>query len=64
MPRKKLNEASNQYDYLEKKFDVTPAQILKAVEEIGPYKARLETYFQVQAFSKKNQKNSLPRQYI
>jgi hypothetical protein len=45
MPRKKLNEATNQYDYLEKKFGVTPAQIFKAVQEVGPYKARLETYF-------------------
>jgi hypothetical protein len=52
MPRKKLNEAPNQYDYLEKKFAVTPAQILKAVEEVGPYKARLETYFQVWTFNK------------
>ncbi len=52
MPRKKENEASNKYDYLEKKFGVTPAQILKAIEEVGPYRARLETYFQVQAFTK------------
>jgi hypothetical protein len=52
MPRKKLNERENEFDYLEKKYGVTPLQILHAIEKLGPYKARLETYFQVEAFVK------------
>jgi hypothetical protein len=53
MPRKKLNEVTNQFDYLEKKYGVTPAQILKAVEQIGPYRARLETFFLIEVAGKK-----------
>jgi hypothetical protein len=53
MPRKKLNEEPNRFDYLEKKYGVRPAQILKAVEEVGAYKARLETYFSVNTALKK-----------
>jgi hypothetical protein len=55
MPRKKLNEPGNQFDYLEKKYNVTPVQILHAVEKVGPYRARLETYFAVEAFMKNKQ---------
>jgi hypothetical protein len=53
MPKKKLNEAPNRFDYLEEEYGVTPGQILKAVEEIGPYKARLETYFSIHYSTKK-----------
>jgi hypothetical protein len=52
MPRKKLNERENQFDYLEKKYNVTPFQILHAIEKLGPYRARLETYFAVETFLK------------
>jgi hypothetical protein len=55
MPRKK-ETCENCFDYLEEKFGVTPGQILKAIELVGPYKARLETYFMVMAFTKR--KNS------
>jgi hypothetical protein len=52
MPRKK-ETCENCFDYLEEKFNVTPGQILKAIELVGPYRARLETYFMVLAFSKR-----------
>jgi hypothetical protein len=53
MSKKKITR-ENDYDFLETKYGATPADILRAVEEVGPYKARLNTYFLVREFSRRN----------
>lgn len=53
--KKEMKE--NEYDFLETMFGATPGEIMKAIEQVGPYKARLITYFQVQQFTKNKQKN-------
>jgi DNA-binding response OmpR family regulator len=54
LTRVKNEEQEHKFDYLEAKYGVTPAQILKAIELVGPYRARLETYFTVNKPGKKN----------
>lgn len=52
--KKEMKE--NEYDFLETMFGATPGEIMKAIEQVGPYKARLITYFQVQKFTKSKKK--------
>lgn len=51
--------AENYYDLLGTKYGATPGEIWTAVQQVGPDKARLETYFMMRQFLKNKMKQPL-----